>query len=111
MRTLLAVLALGALGAQAAPSTKLGSDLYAANCAGCHGQKAQGGVGPKLAGDAAGWKYDLFKRAVLRGVDDHGKQLGVMMPRWGQTGFQGHGGKTPTDDEVKSIQLYLKGIR
>jgi mono/diheme cytochrome c family protein len=29
-----------------------GYDVYLANCARCHGQEGQGGVGPKLAGGA-----------------------------------------------------------
>jgi len=38
----------GGAGAKAGP----GYDVYVANCARCHGQDGEGGVGPKLAGGA-----------------------------------------------------------
>lgn len=80
--------------------------LFATNCAGCHGAKAGGGVGPSLK-DSAAWKYDLFKRAVLNGVDDKGKALKPMMPHFAQTGF---GGKKPTDAQLKALQDYIKTV-
>jgi mono/diheme cytochrome c family protein len=35
------------------PDTALGSDLFQANCAGCHGAGGEGGIGPALAGGLA----------------------------------------------------------
>ena len=37
-------------GAGSAAKSGPGYDVYLANCARCHGQDGQGGVGPKLAG-------------------------------------------------------------
>ncbi len=39
-------------GSGAAARSGPGYDVYLANCARCHGQDGQGGVGPKLAGGA-----------------------------------------------------------
>jgi mono/diheme cytochrome c family protein len=39
-------------GGGAAARSGPGYDVYLANCARCHGQDGQGGVGPKLAGGA-----------------------------------------------------------
>src|ERR1039457_6305881 len=49
-----------------------GKALFQENCATCHGPSGQGGVGPKLVGDASHWKTKVFERAVLNGVDDEG---------------------------------------
>jgi hypothetical protein len=37
----------------------------------CHGNKGQGAVGKKLAGDAAYWDSDIFKRTVMTGIDQN----------------------------------------
>lgn len=92
--------------ASAAPTAAAGKTIFTANCAGCHGPSAKGGIGPNLK-DAAGWKYDLFKRALLQGKDDKGVALKAMMPKFTQ-GFAPNTGKAPTDDQLKSLQLYLK---
>lgn len=93
----------------AAPTAAAGKAIYAANCAGCHGAKAQGGIGPNLK-EAGGWKYDLFKRALLQGKDDHGVALKAPMPKW-TNGFAPNTGKAPTDDQMKSLQLFLKTVK
>lgn len=96
--------------AYAAPNAANGKTIYSTYCQGCHGANAVGvqGVGPVLKGEVAGWKFDLFKRAVLTGVDDAGKTLKPMMPRWGTTGF---GGKKPTDAQLQDLQAYLKSLK
>ena len=35
------------------PDTALGADLFQSNCAGCHGARGEGGIGPALAGGLA----------------------------------------------------------
>ena len=58
-----------------AEDLEAGKTLYVNNCQKCHGAKAQGGVGAKLAGDATKWEFSAFKNAVLNGVDDENKKL------------------------------------
>lgn len=84
-----------------------GKKLYADNCAACHGAAGQGAVGKKLAGDAAYWDFDIFKRTVMAGLDDEGKQMKIM-PVFGTTGFINPKGVMPTDDDLKNIQAYTK---
>jgi mono/diheme cytochrome c family protein len=38
-------------------SVTAGRDVFVANCAACHGQNAEGGLGPRLAGGAVVQKY------------------------------------------------------
>jgi hypothetical protein len=84
-----------------------GKKLYADNCLRCHGNKGQGGVGMKLAGDAAYWEFDIFKRAVLMGIDDGGKPLKPLMPVFGKVGLLIPKGDVPNDTQLKSIQAHL----
>lgn len=85
--------------ASAAPTVAAGKKLYDTSCAGCHGQKAKGGIGPSLK-DASKWKPDLFKRALKQGKDDKGVALKAMMPKFPKL----------TDDEMKSLQMHLKAV-
>jgi mono/diheme cytochrome c family protein len=103
-----AALALGIVNAAHADEASTGKRLYVDNCQRCHGNKGQGGVGAKLRGDSAYWDLDVFKKAVLTGVDDEGKQLKPAMPRWGKTGLTKPKGHIPTDQDLSSIQAYLK---
>ncbi len=81
--------------------------VYAANCAGCHGTTAQGGMGPALAGKVGGWSADAFGRAVLKGERVGGGALAPAMPRFGTQGF---GGEMPSDAEIEELYTYLKGL-
>ncbi|WP_189088421.1 c-type cytochrome [Deinococcus ruber] len=94
----------------AAANVKHGMTIYTTNCAGCHGAKAQGGVGPSLH-EAAGWKFALFQRAMLKDVDDKGVPLKAPMPNWGKVGFAGDHGKAPTKAEITDLQAYLKTLK
>jgi mono/diheme cytochrome c family protein len=85
-----------------------GKKLYADNCQRCHGPKGQGGVGLKLAGDAAYWDFEIFKRAVLTGIDDEGKHLKKPMPEFGKIGLTMPKKEIPTDAELQDILAYLK---
>lgn len=96
--------------AHAAIDTAAGKRLYVDNCRRCHGAKAQGDIGKKLAGDAAYWDFDVFKRTVLTGIDDEGHTMKTEMPRWGTTGFAKPAGVKPSDDDLKNIQAYLRTL-
>jgi mono/diheme cytochrome c family protein len=85
-----------------------GKKLYVDNCRRCHGAKGQGGVGLKLAGDAAYWEFGVFKNAVLAGIDDEGKHLKKTMPVFGKVGLTTPKSEIPTDDELQNILAYLK---
>lgn len=89
-----------ALAATPKGDAKAGKTLFQTNCSGCHGTKAQGAFGPKLAGDAAKWKFTLFKRALTKGLDDKGKKLQPAMPHF-----------KFTDKEIANIQAYLKTLK
>ncbi|GGJ34674.1 c-type cytochrome [Deinococcus roseus] len=94
------LLASAALAATPKGDAKAGKTLYQTNCSGCHGAKAEGMVGPKLAGDAAKWKFNLFKRALIKGIDDKGKKLKPPMPQF-----------KFTDKQIANIQAYLKTLK
>ena len=114
MKRVLISIAAGALltYTQAATAQDLaaGKKLYADNCQRCHGNKGQGGIGKKLVGDAATWEFDLFKRAVMTGVDDAGKPLKPVMPIFGKVGLTKPKGATPTDADLQSVQAYVKTL-
>ena len=84
-----------------------GPVLFAANCAGCHGAQAQGGVGPKLAGMAESWTAPQFAHAVLDGQAPEGRTLAPMMPRFKTAGFDG---APPTDGQITAILTFLNGL-
>jgi mono/diheme cytochrome c family protein len=103
-----AAIALAASGVLAhAEDLAAGKKLYVDNCLRCHSPKAQGGIGVKLAGDAAYWDFDAFKKAVLIGVDDAGKPLKKPMPLFGTVGLTVPKAEIPTEDELRNIQAYL----
>jgi mono/diheme cytochrome c family protein len=97
------------MSAVAAPPD--GKALFQENCATCHGQSGQGGVGPKLVGDASEWKTKLFERAVLSGIDDEGKALKPPMPHWKDASFKSDKGAAPGTAEVDAIQRYLRTLK
>ncbi|GBF07226.1 cytochrome c, class I [Deinococcus aerius] len=92
--------------ASAAPAPVNGQDLYASNCAGCHGAQAQGGVGPGLA-ETKAWADADFRQAVLHGQAPGGRTLSPVMPRFGDTGL---GGEAPTEEQIDAIHAYVKGL-
>ncbi len=69
-----------------------GQALYQRNCAACHGPEARGGLklGDATAADLR-WDYlgpqyhqdsVLVTRAIIQGLDQDGKALDDVMPRW-----------------------------
>jgi len=55
-----------------------GAEVFSANCAACHGENAQGGVGPTLvSAEMAAKNDDHYRQTLLNGVQ------GTAMPAWG----------------------------
>lgn len=103
----MALIALAAFAhAAVAQDVAIGKKLFVDNCQRCHGAKGQGGVGKKLAGDAAYWDFDIFKRTVMTGIDDEGKKMKIMP--LGKIGFTNPKGAMPSDSDLQNIQAYLK---
>lgn len=90
-----------------AADTAAGKTLFVDNCQRCHGAKGQGGIGKKLAGDAAYWDFPIFKRTVMEGIDDENKKMKTM-PVFGKVGFTKPQGKIPEDTDLENLQAYLK---
>jgi len=107
----LTVAGLMAASSASAADTRHGYTVYHVNCAGCHGQMAQGNIGPKLADEPAHWSFALFSRAMLKNLDDQGKPLGMPMPNWGKVGFKGDMGKPPSSTEISDLQAFLKTLK
>jgi mono/diheme cytochrome c family protein len=84
-----------------------GPALFAANCAGCHGAQAQGGVGPKLAGLVKPWTAPQFAHAVLNGQAPEGRALSAMMPRFETAGFDG---LPPTDGQLQAVLKFVQAL-
>lgn len=95
-----------AMAAATAPAPVNGQSLYAGNCAGCHGAKAEGGVGPALA-TAAGWSAPEFSEAVLNGKAPT-RTLSAVMPHFAQQGLDG---APATEEQIKAIHDYLAGMK
>lgn len=96
----------GTAATQSAPAAPISGDaLYAANCAGCHGTDAQGGLGPKLAGASRNWTLPVFAAAVLEGHSPEGRTLSPTMPRFRQVGFDG---APPSDAQLKALLGFLQ---
>jgi mono/diheme cytochrome c family protein len=93
--------------ASMAQDAEAGKKLYVDNCQICHGKEGEGDKGKKLAGDAAYWDFSIFKRTVMEGIDDEGKQM-KLMPVYGKTGLIEPKGSIPTDTDLQNIQAYLK---
>jgi len=76
-----------------AASAPVGKDLYAANCAGCHGDDGTGGFGSDLTADTYqyGKSPDKIKESISKGRGDS-------MP-----GFDGQ----PSDTEIDALTDYL----
>jgi len=72
----------------------VGGDVYAANCAVCHGANGEGVVGPGLAGNPVVARADYVIQTILFGREDHG------MPA-----FESR----LADEDVAAIATYVRG--
>ena len=87
-----------------ADDMEAGKTLYVHNCQRCHGPK-----GAQLD-QAAYWAPDLFKRAVLTGINAQERRLNSVMPRWGKVGLTDPKGRIPSDQDLSDIQAYLRTL-
>ena len=72
---------------------KRGEELYKASCVVCHGSRAEGGVGPKLAGNPVLADERAFWKVVYEGRH-------VMPPLKGAV----------TDEQMTDIRAWLKSL-
>jgi cytochrome c oxidase cbb3-type subunit 3 len=77
---------------------KEGQAVFAARCVPCHGDHAQGGIGPNLTDDywLHGGKLVEIAHTVSNGVADKG------MPPWGPV---------LKDREIESVVAYIRSLR
>lgn len=88
--------------AKAAPSGPLVKGLavaqfFQANCAVCHGQQRQGGVGPPLLPARLTQPDDFYANTIANG------RPGTAMPAWRQTAQL-------TDEEIRNLVTFLKTV-
>lgn len=76
--------------ASASGNNSAGANLFAANCAGCHGANAQGGSGPNIAGIS----------------DSNGVIDTILNGTEGMPGFA----NTLSDQNISDILAYLSGL-
>lgn len=75
------------------PAGTRGEELYNASCVVCHGQRAMGGIGPKLAGNPVLSNDQAFWKIVHEGRH-------VMPPLKGVV----------TDEQIMDIRAWLKSL-
>ncbi len=90
-----ATVAPAADGTGAAGDVQAGADLYAANCAACHGQKGEGGIAPSLA------SLQLTADEIVAIVRD-GKQ--------GDEGAMPPFGSRLSDQEVQNLAAFVLSL-
>jgi len=74
-------------------------------CYACHGQKAEGVVGPNLTD--AEWIHgdgsvDMIIKTVTHGIPKEESKSGIVMPP--------KGGSTISDDDVKAVAAYVHSL-
>jgi len=72
---------------------ELGRQVFARNCAVCHGDQGQGGIGPAFAGNSALARNDMVIPMILDGFPDHG------MPAWRNR---------LTDEEIAAVATFIR---
>jgi mono/diheme cytochrome c family protein len=77
-----------------------GAQIYANDCAMCHGQNGEGRVGATLARQWPAVRADQFLRqTIAAGVS------GTLMPAWGQA----NGGPL-TDQQIDNVAAYIRTL-
>ncbi|MFC5849820.1 c-type cytochrome [Deinococcus petrolearius] len=81
-----------------------GQQVFAGNCAGCHGQNAQGGIGPSLvtADGPKAWTLAQFT-TVLREGRTPERTLNATMPRFSAEQI--------SDQQAADLQAYIKTLQ
>ncbi len=86
-----------AVSAQQGDDGQLGAEIYAENCAVCHGPNGEGRVGATLAKDWPSIRPDLATRAtIVEGVP------GTVMPAWGQ-----ENGGPLSEEEIDALVTFI----
>jgi cytochrome c oxidase cbb3-type subunit III len=77
---------------------KEGQSVFSARCVACHGDHAQGGIGPNLTDDfwLHGARGTDLVRTIEKGITDKG------MPPWGSM---------LKDTEIQSVAAYIHSVR
>ncbi|MDV6375151.1 c-type cytochrome [Deinococcus arenicola] len=91
-----------AVAAETQGDASAGQELYAGNCAGCHGADGGGGIGAnlKLANGPKSWTEAQFHTVLREGKLPDGKELNATMPRFADTQI--------TDSDIANIFAYVK---
>ena len=76
-------------------ATSVGAQLFSTNCASCHGANAQGGLGPKLAGQ------------VTKDFPNEADQIAFV--KRGKGAMPSFAGDL-TDDQIKQIVEYTRSL-
>ena len=99
MMALVSIMFVATAGAQGGDVTR-GATLFAANCAVCHGDRAQGRVGATLAKDFPAIRVNaLLKQTIANGV------AGSVMPAWSTA----KGGPL-TDPQIEDIAAFIQSL-
>ncbi|GEM48475.1 c-type cytochrome [Deinococcus cellulosilyticus] len=88
---------------QAAPpkgDAAKGKTFFEANCSGCHGEAAAGGIGPKLAGKLQKWTFAGFKKTLKENVTPDRRTLKPPMMKFNFS-----------DQEFADLLSYLKSLK
>lgn len=91
-----------AVAAETQGDASAGQEIYASNCAGCHGADGGGGIGPslKLADGPKSWTVAQFNTVLREGKLPDGKELGAVMPRFSDSQL--------TDADIANLFAYVK---
>ncbi|WP_158263794.1 c-type cytochrome [Deinococcus arcticus] len=83
--------------------TEAGRQVYASNCAGCHGQQGEGALGPSLVNEEGvqSWSVAQFT-ATLREGRTPTRQLSQAMPRFSEDQI--------SDPQVANLLAYIKTL-
>jgi mono/diheme cytochrome c family protein len=93
-----------AVAAETQGDPSAGAELFAGNCAGCHGANAQGNIGPSLvmADGPKAWTLAQFTTVLREGKLPEGRELNATMPRFSDAQL--------TDSDIGNIFAYVKGL-
>ena len=88
----------GTPAAIAAGDAAKGKAIYAANCAGCHGASAQGGVGPNLHGTLSNPAMERTNEALIAWIKDPKPPMPKLYPG------------TLSAQDVADVAAYVKSL-
>ncbi|MDV6372998.1 c-type cytochrome [Deinococcus arenicola] len=81
-----------------------GTEIFAGNCAGCHGAQGAGGIGPSLVTDEGpkGWTLAQFTTVLREGKLPEGRELSAVMPRFTDAQL--------SDTQVADVLAHIKTL-